>query len=407
MKLNRSIFILVVVAIVGLAHGCVQYVPAPRGEDMTPPQVVANVKVENLPGKAQLTYQLPDDASLLYVKAEYLLNSGVTREVKASFYTNTMILDGFGDTDVHKVILYSVSKNEVASEPIIVEVQPLENPIWDVLRSLKLFEDFGGMLIRAENPEEEEVVIEVSVRDSLGNWAKLTSIESRAPVIERSHRGLDTLDYDLGVAVRDRFLNYTDTTFLTIRPIFEMELDKSKFRSLSLPGDAETVGEGWLEIPCIWDGISDITSVTRWLSKPTPDVPTPQVITFDTGVTAKLSRFVWWGYGYDGGDMIDGRRQFYIGEHMRLFEVWGTNQPNPDGSFDGWTLLGSFENVKPSGLPQGQQTVEDYEMGVNGFEYSFPADIPRVRYIRIRNIESWGATTDFGIVEIELYGDPR
>lgn len=407
MKLNRNIIILVASAVVGQLSGCVQYLPSPRGDDMTPPKVVTNVQVENLPGKAKLTYQLPDDASMLYVKAEYILNSGVKREIKASLYTNTMTLDGFGDTGVHEVKLYSVSRNEIASEPIVVKVQPLENPIWNVLRSLELSEDFGGMLIRAENPEEENVVIEVSVKDTLGQWTKLTSIESRAPIIERSHRGLDTLDYHLGVAVRDRFLNYTDTTFVNIKPIYEVELDKSKFRSLSLPGDAKSNGEGWLDIHTIWDGVNDVASVTRWLSKPTPDDPTPQVITFDTGVTAKLSRFVWWGYGYDGGDMIDGRRQFYIGEHMRFFEVWGTDQPNPDGSFDGWTLLGSFENIKPSGLPQGQQTVEDYELGVNGFEYTFPSNIPRVRYLRIRNIESWGATTDFGIVEIELYGDPR
>jgi len=34
----------------------------------------------------------------------------------------------------------------------------------------------------------------------------------------------------------------------------------------------------------------------------------------------------------------------------------------------------------------------------------FPA---KVRYVRIRNLESWDGTTKFGIAEIDLYGDPR
>ena len=36
--------------------------------------------------------------------------------------------------------------------------------------------------------------------------------------------------------------------------------------------------------------------------------------------------------------------------HPKHFELWGSNNPNPDGSFDdSWVLLSEYESVKPSG----------------------------------------------------------
>mgnify|MGYP005805199943 FL=1 len=86
-----------------LAMGCTEDELEPMGHNSTPPGQVTGIEVENLPGKAKLSYTLPDDPDLLYVKAVYRLNSGVMREIKASYYTNTMPLDGFGDTHIHEV----------------------------------------------------------------------------------------------------------------------------------------------------------------------------------------------------------------------------------------------------------------------------------------------------------------
>ena len=89
--------------------GCKEDRLEPMGHDSTPPGQVSNVGVESLPGKVKLTYTLPGDPNLLYVKAVYRLNSGAMREIKASYYTNTMTLDGFGDTNVHDVQVYAGS----------------------------------------------------------------------------------------------------------------------------------------------------------------------------------------------------------------------------------------------------------------------------------------------------------
>ena len=117
-----------------------------------------------------------------------------------------------------------------------------------------------------------------------------------------------------------------------------------------------------------------------------------QISTFDIGTPAKLSRLTLFDWGYDNAAGAGaGDRRFYTGEHMRRFEIWGTMTPSPDGSLDGWTLLATFENEKPSQLPYGHQSQEDFDTAVKGFDFVFPvsAEIPKVRYVRIRNLESW------------------
>ena len=123
----------------------------PLEHDPTPPGQVTNIQAKAGPGIVTLRYTLPKDENLLYVKAVYTLQSGAEREVRASYYTNTMTLDGFFDTEEHEVKIYSYNKSEVASEPVIIKVRPEESPIWEVRRTLELNADFMGVRVTAEN----------------------------------------------------------------------------------------------------------------------------------------------------------------------------------------------------------------------------------------------------------------
>lgn len=171
-----------------LAMGCTEDELEPMGHNSTPPGQVTGIEVENLRVRRNFPIRCPDDPDLLYVKAVYRLNSGVMREIKASYYTNTMTLDGFGDTNIHEVQVYAVNRSEVASEPVSVKVQPQENPIWSVRRSLVIADDFSGVNIKAENPSRESVAIEIMCKDSLGTWQTLESVESSLPKIEAACR---------------------------------------------------------------------------------------------------------------------------------------------------------------------------------------------------------------------------
>ena len=379
---------------------CADDKTGPMENNTTQPGEVSNVLVENMAGKVAISYTLPKDQDLLYVKAVYQLHSGATREVKASYYTDRMVLDGFRDAKEYEIQLYAVNRSEVASNPVTVKVYPLENPIWGVRRSMEISGDFSGVNIQANNPDRYEVSIELIIQDTTGKWRQLESIHSSAAKINRTQRGLDTLQYKVGATVRDRFLNYTDTLYTDIVPLYEQLLDKSKFSERTMPGDAAIQDpQNLLNVGKIWDGDASYTAPYRLVTQASDS---PQWITFDMGQTARLSRLKLWNYGADP----NGVRWFYYQGHMRYFQVWGTLEPNPDGSWDNWTLLGDFEVVKPSGLPAGEESNEDFEAGVAGFDFNFDYG-PQVRYTRIKNLENWEGTYWFEIKEISLYGDPR
>lgn len=360
-----------------------------------PPGPVSNVSVENQHGQAKLTYTVPSDKDLLYVKAVYTIASGVKREVKTSYYSNSMIIDGFADTLQHEVNLYAVNRSEIESPPVSVTVTPLKNSIFGVYESLNVLADFGGIQISAKNPDKANVAILVLNIDSLGKWQQFTSVNTSQEGIVQSVRGLDTIPQRFGITVRDRFLNYTDTLFTVLSPMYEEKLTKSLYRELHFPNDAEqdnvSIGLGLYRL---WDG-----TIAYWQRMMTKVTEGPQWISFDVGQHAHLSRIVIWGH-------IENDFAFY-GGCIRKFEIWGSANPDPDGSWESWIKLGSYENIKPSGLPYGQQTAEDLAACYAGFSYSFPIDAPKLRYLRIKCLENWVGGTNMDLDEIQMYGDPR
>ena len=86
---------------------CADDKTGPMENNTTQPGEVSNVLVENMAGKVAISYTLPKDQDLLYVKAVYQLHSGATREVKASYYTDRMVLDGFRDAKEYDCLLYT------------------------------------------------------------------------------------------------------------------------------------------------------------------------------------------------------------------------------------------------------------------------------------------------------------
>ncbi len=399
---NKYPCLSVLIAALFLLAGCKEDLIIPLEKNSNPPDQVSNITVENQPGKAKVTYVLPRNQDLLYIKAVYEIRPGVVREVKSSYYGNTMELDGFADTNEHEVKLYSVNRSETASQPVLVTVKPLENPIWEVLKSVKILPDFAGVRITAKNPNQANVALEIIKKDSLGKWVPYPPfIYSSQSSISYTSRGLDTFAKQFGVTVRDRFLNYTDTLFTTINPLFEEALSKSLFSEVRLPGDAkiQKVTPG---IPLLWDGDVSWAGSNRMLTD-MADL-NPQWITIDLGQLAKLSRIKIWNYAEF---MSNGQHQFYYRGQLRFFEIWGSVSPNPDGSWDSWVRLGSFENIKPSGSPYGTTTQEDWSKAVPGFDYDFDPNAPKVRYLRFKSLQNWMGTTWFEIKEISLYGDRR
>ena len=373
----------------------------PSGSDTSVPGSISNVIVQNLPGKAKLTYTLPGNQNLLYVKAVYNLPSGRKMEVKSSYYSNNLVVEGFADTNEHEIQLFAVSRNNVSSEPVTVTVKPLEAPIWKVFRSIEVKNAFGGYNLTAANPDSADISILIMKKNVFNEFEvdNHKSIFTSTKDITSKIRGLDTVNYQFMIFVQDKWGNSTDTTSTVIKPIFEAELSSTKFRPFVLPGDAPQVTNG-ARLEYAWDGRLGWPWVS--FTHQVNGGPDPHMITFDTGVLAKLSRV--WIRPFPELNPP----QFYFLTTMKRFEIYGSESPTLNGALDeSWVLLGAYEVLKPSGTGYGQDTPEDRETAAAGFNWELDISAPKVRYIRIRCLENFAGGTAQSINEIKVFGDTR
>src|SRR5258708_16238454 len=105
--------------------------------------------------------------------------------------------------------------------------------------------------------------------------------------ISFSLRGFDTVSRQFGIYITDQWGNISDTLFSNIVPIYEAQMDKSKFQPYVLNTDVAT-GFGWV-IQNLWD--KNTGSPGYHTAQPIQPLVWPAVIPFDMGQTAKLSRY--------------------------------------------------------------------------------------------------------------------
>src|ERR1044072_8076731 len=215
----------------------------PLNNDPSVPTAVSNVKVENRSGKVKITYTVPYDPALLYVQAEYKLSSGEMATRKASYYEDSLVLDGFADTLEHEVSLYSISRSSVKSEPVLVKVKPLEASIFHVIKSLKIENAFGGYNINALNPTGENIGIIVLTKNVFKEYEadNNLSVFTNEKTILSKVRNMDTTTVRIGFFAKDRWGNKTDTLYKDITPIYEVQLSPANFKGVAMPNDAPQV----------------------------------------------------------------------------------------------------------------------------------------------------------------------
>ncbi|MCH4551116.1 MULTISPECIES: DUF4959 domain-containing protein [Aestuariibaculum] len=376
--------------------------PSPLENNTTPPGIVENVVVENLPGKVKLEYTLPDDKDLLYVVARYTLENGTPMEVKASYYQNSMLLEGFTGQSEEEVEIYAVNRSETESDPVTVTVAPLEAPIYEIFRSLETNADFGGVRINALNPTEEDIALLVMQKNVQGDWEPLsTSIYTSVDTISRSIRGYDPVPQDFAFVVRDRWLNTTDTLFAEITPIFEMLMPREEMLPITLPNDAELIA-AHTEVRDLFNG-GTLEWYDSFFTSRTIDVGN-HLVTFDIGRQTKLSRLHIWNFS----EPIGGQRLYYYLGAMRKFRIWGANELNDGNLEDGtWTLMGEYEIIKPSGLPYGQEDNNDLIAAQDGADYEIDIEKPAVRFLRIECLLNWANGQYMAVSEVQVFGNPN
>lgn len=185
-----------------------------------------------------------------------------------------------------------------------------------------------------------------------------------------------------------------DTFYTSLKTMdVQIELNKTKFKQIILNTDTYLTYDGY-PITLMWDnkwGSLNNLFATR------PGTGMPQWYTIDMGVMATLSSFKLYHRiqnGTAGG--------FYAGDPKEV-EIWGSNAPASDGSWDSWTLLGDFKCMTPSGT-DGKPTAEDFQKAsIDGENFNLPTGIPAVRYIRFKVVDTWGGTSYMWISELTFY----
>lgn len=321
------------------------------------PQKITISEVINQPGGAVIKFNVPNDKNLAGVKAVYYRNDERV-EAKASLYVDSVVIEGYGDTNTYDVDLYSIGRNEKLSEPVRTQITPLTPAVLSASKEIQ--SAFGGVGVSFSNHSNANLSLVLMV-DTLDNglWSPLQTFYTKADTGVFYRRGLPDKELKFGMYIRDRWNNKSDTIVRNLTPIPEERLPKNTFSNQKLPTDYwDRVQSDQYRIEGIWDDI--YTSRVEHLYASPHDAPIPFHFTISLGYKAAINRFKI--YHRRGGDE-------YSGASPRTFELWGSDNPPIDGSWDNWHLLGRFESFKPSGYQAdgsvGAVTEEDRDYAAN------------------------------------------
>lgn len=406
MYINKNFFFSLGLTLIAFSFSCkkIDSYNSPVSEDKTKPGTVSNIKVENYDGGAYITYDLPKSQNVLYVKANYKINDQTSRQVKSSYYSDSIKVEGFAQSQDYEVTLRVVTRANVESDPVTVKVHPGKPVYQQVFPSLTMESDFGGANITAKNPLKKTigiVVVDLTLQKPLLITQYYTDRES----IEFNVRGYDIKQRKFGVYVTDNYGNVSDTLVKAINPIFETEINKLKFNTLPLNSDSKMYSN-W-GVPNLWDGNTD-GSVPPMHTDVGAGIPGS--VSFDMGQLVKLSRYKAWqqsAFAYTDGN-------------PKKWVLWGAATPGSDITLPanselgdvagGWTQIGTYNSPPPpsGNVPPTPATVADVEFVKPGFDFNVPFSAPAVRYIRIQALELWNPSINFFIFqEMTFYGNPQ
>lgn len=375
--------------------------------DSIPPKPVTEVSVKEVfGGGAVISYKIPDDIDLMGVKAYYTLDTGAKIETMASVYEREITVEGYAKEEERTIELRAIDKSRNLSEPVYVKITPKPSPIYSVFESLKIYDDFGGIQLQWNNLEERDIIVMVSkpVKEGSDLNEGVQNFYSSAKEGIGYVRGFDAVPQTFNVEVSDKWGNKTEMMSQDCLPMYEEEVNRKQYWKKWNPVDIPyRQYSNSYKIESLWDEITmEATGAkNNFFHTPAGD-PFPVRFTFDMRQVYTLSRLKM----YHRGD-----KWVYTHGNPKRFTIYGslTDKVRLDATEEEyqWIKLGSFESVKPSGLPLEQYTEEDRLRGAGGEDFNFPIVLATpVRYIRVDVEETWGGTEMIHISELRFWGTP-
>lgn len=395
-KTIHSVFLTVLVIM--LFYSCEEKQLEPINISKGKPDPVSDVIVMPAAGGAVLSFKLPADDDVLAVKAVYTISNGRQRESITSLYGDYVKIEGYNDTNEHEALLYTVSRSQELSDPVLVKFTPMESPLSKAIKTVDIASDFGGAYFTWKNIDKVQLTAEMLVESDDGKMETASIVSSKLETPSFSIRGYEPAPRKFALILSDNWDNVSDTIYPesgTITPLLETKLDK-KFWSIYkvngeyLPGDCSFTN---------WEGRDEYMfddDVNTFGHSYTGSLPTS--ITIDLGKEAILSRVKFF-------QRLQSNVYYSWGNPRRII-VYGRKDAPVTGNWDEWTELIDFTMIKPSGT-NDQYTVntdEDIQAAINGHEASFPKSSDVYRYLRFRFMTSWENRPYVHPAEITVYG---
>ena len=367
--------------------------------DSTPPGILSNISVVPTNGGGIISYSLPSDNDISYVRAEYTNSQGEEVFRVSSRYNTSVEINGLNQTTPIKVRLYVVDENENISDEVEVEFTPLESFIYLVQQSIEISPDLGGVKITWENIATKTVFVYVHILNGTDETIRILSSDNAEESL--FIRGLDAVEMTFSTKVEDFDGNITDLQVVgNYTPLFEEKIEKNTWTLIASQSINGNAYEG--RTVNFWDDIVDTVETdsdnsyfiaTRENNGGSLNFPLDIVI--DLNKNVKIKRFKVWqrAYWYQGG----GVTYHYQEENIKSFNLYASNDAQS------WDLLGEFDIGDPRDSA-GNIPASAFQEAIDGHDFTLANTSEQFRYLKISITSNYGSTIITVGSEITLYG---
>ena len=367
--------------------------------DTTPPGILFDISVVPTNGGGIISYSLPSDNDISYVRAEYTNSQGEDVFRVSSRYNNSIEINGLNQTTPIQVRLYVVDENENISEEVEIEFTPLESFIYLVQQSIEISPDLGGVKITWENIASKTVFVYVHILNGTNETIRILSSDNAQESL--FIRGLDAVEMTFSTKVEDFDGNITDLQVVgNYTPLFEEKIEKNTWTLIASQSINGNAYEG--RTVNFWDDIVDTVETdsdnsyfiaTRENNGGSLNFPLDIVIYLNKNV--KIKRFKIWqrAYWYQGG----GVTYHYQEENLKSFNLYASNDAQS------WDLLGEFDIGDPRDSA-GNIPASAFQEAIDGHDFTLDNTSEQFRYLKFSITSNYGSTIITVGSEITLYG---
>ena len=371
-----------------------------ENQDSTPPGSLTIENITPTNGGGIISYQLPDDSDILFVRAEYTNSLGVDVYRVSSSHNNSIEIDGLNQNTAITVRLFVVDENENISQPVEVEFIPLPSFIFLVQESITITPDLGGVKLEWENVAEKTVYVHLHIVS--GSDEEIGILSSNSLTESIFVRGLESVEMTFLTKVEDFDGNITDLEEkATLTPLFEEMIDKSTWTLMSQLSVNGNAWEG--ETTAFWDDVVDTAETNSdnsyfiiWRDQNGGTLNWPLDIVINLNKNVRVHRFKVWqrAFWYNGPTGVP---YYYQEENMRSFDLYASNN-----TID-WTLLGQFDIGDPSD-ENGNIPQDFIDAAANGHDFDLEGVSEKFRYLKFSITSNYGSDTYVHGSEITLWG---